>query len=173
MEMLMLMLVAQACKEGGHTTPSWNAPAVLKWKQSYADMHVHISCIIFTMEMLMLMLVAQNKFRPVRRVVKQLPAEMLQQCSSGSSLMWICMVTEEHYTTYHHSMSFVLKGPMQCFLVFHNTLLIFLWFFLHEFQHQYSFPSPTAFWQTFVHTFFGLFDKYVSTTLTAVWFQHS
>jgi hypothetical protein len=42
--------------------------------------------------------VTQNKIRAVRRVVKQLPVEMLQKCSSMSSGMQTCIVTEEHYT---------------------------------------------------------------------------
>jgi hypothetical protein len=41
-------------------------------------------------------------FKAVRRVVKQLALEMLQQCTS--------MVTEKHYTGCQHSTPFVLNG---------------------------------------------------------------
>jgi hypothetical protein len=61
--------------------------------------------------------VALSKIRAVRRVVKQLPVEMLQQCWSASSCMWICVVMK-HYTRYQCSMPFVLNGPMQFFQCF-------------------------------------------------------
>jgi hypothetical protein len=41
---------------------------------------------------------AVSEIRAVRRVVKQLPVEMLQQCLSANSCLWMCIVMEEHYT---------------------------------------------------------------------------
>jgi hypothetical protein len=46
-------------------------------------------------------------------VDKQLPVEMLQQCSSASSCMRKRIVVEEHYTGCQHSMLFVPNGPKQ------------------------------------------------------------
>jgi hypothetical protein len=51
---------------------------------------------------------AQSEIRAVRWVVKQLPVEMFQQCSSASSYMRVRIVMEEHSTP------FVLNGPTQC-----------------------------------------------------------
>jgi hypothetical protein len=59
--------------------------------------------------------VTQSEIRAVRRVVKQLPVEMLQQYSSVNSCMRICIVMEEHYTGCQHSTPFVLNGPTQDF----------------------------------------------------------
>jgi hypothetical protein len=64
--------------------------------------------------------VAQSEIRAGRRVVRQLPVEMLQQCSSASSCMRTCIVMEKHCAGCQHSMPFVLNGPMQ-FILFHNT----------------------------------------------------
>jgi hypothetical protein len=55
--------------------------------------------------------VSVSEIKAVRRVVKQLPVEMLYQCSNGSSCMWTRIVMEEQYTEYKHSMSFDLNGP--------------------------------------------------------------
>jgi hypothetical protein len=60
--------------------------------------------------------VIQSEIWAVRGVVKQLPVEMLQQCSSASSCMQMRIVMEEHYTGYQHSTSFFLNGPMQFFI---------------------------------------------------------
>jgi hypothetical protein len=54
--------------------------------------------------------VAQSEIRAVRKVVKQLPVEMFQQCSSVGSCMWTCIVMEEHCTVCQHSMPFFLNG---------------------------------------------------------------
>jgi hypothetical protein len=54
-----------------------------------------------------------SKIRAVRRVVRQLPVEMLQQCSCASSCIWMCIVVEEHYTECRHSMPFVRNGSAQ------------------------------------------------------------
>jgi hypothetical protein len=59
--------------------------------------------------------VAWREIRAVGRVVKQLLIEMLQQCSSANSCMWMCIVMEKHYTGCQHTKSFVLNGPMQFF----------------------------------------------------------
>jgi hypothetical protein len=48
----------------------------------------------------------------VRRVVKKLPVEMLQQFSSASSCIRKCIVMEHYdYTVCQHSTPFVLNGP--------------------------------------------------------------
>jgi hypothetical protein len=67
-------------------------------------------------------LVAQSEIRTVRRVVKQLPVEMHQQCSSVSSCMWMRIAMEVHSTICQHSKLCVLNGPTQFFLVFRSTL---------------------------------------------------
>jgi hypothetical protein len=55
----------------------------------------------------------------VRRVFKQLPVEMLQQCSNASSCMWTRIVTKEHCTVYQNSTPFLPNGPRRfSFLVF-------------------------------------------------------
>jgi hypothetical protein len=59
--------------------------------------------------------VAWSEIRTLRRLVKQLPVEILQQCSSASSCMWTCIVMEQHETRCQHSVSFVLNGPIQFF----------------------------------------------------------
>jgi hypothetical protein len=59
--------------------------------------------------------VAQSEIRAVRRVVKQLPVEMLQHCLSVSSCMQMHIIIEQHYIGSQHSMAFVLNGLMQFF----------------------------------------------------------
>jgi hypothetical protein len=49
----------------------------------------------------------RSEIRAVRRVVKQLALEMLQQCSSESNCMGTSIVMEEHYTGCQHSIPFV------------------------------------------------------------------
>jgi hypothetical protein len=71
--------------------------------------------------------VTQSEIRAVRMMVKQLPVEMVQQCSRASSCMRTHFVMEKHYTRCQHSTPFVLFGPMQFFLVFSNTLVNLLW----------------------------------------------
>jgi hypothetical protein len=41
---------------------------------------------------------ARSEIGTARRVVKQLPAQMLQQCPCASSCMWMRSAMEEHYT---------------------------------------------------------------------------
>jgi hypothetical protein len=66
--------------------------------------------------------VARSEIRAVRRVVKQLPVEMLQHCSSVSSCMRMRIFMEEHYTVCQHSMPVVLNEPTQfSFSVSQNT----------------------------------------------------
>jgi hypothetical protein len=64
--------------------------------------------------------VAWSKIRNIRRMVKQLSVEMLQQCSSVRSCMRTCIVTEVH-TGCHHSTPFVLNDPTQFFSVSQYT----------------------------------------------------
>jgi hypothetical protein len=61
--------------------------------------------------------VAWSEIRAVSRVVKQLPVEMLYQCSSAScyTRMRTRIVMEEHYTVCQHSTPFILNGPTQSF----------------------------------------------------------
>jgi hypothetical protein len=61
--------------------------------------------------------VARSESRAVRRVVKQSPVEMLQQCSSTSSCMRTRIVMERHYIGYQHSTPFVLNNPTQFFFL--------------------------------------------------------
>jgi hypothetical protein len=51
----------------------------------------------------------------VRRVVKQVPVEILQQYFSPRSYVWMCIVMEQHYTRCQHSMPLFLKASMQFF----------------------------------------------------------
>jgi hypothetical protein len=72
--------------------------------------------------------VAWCEIRAIRRVVKQLPVEMLQQCSSASSctIMRTRIVMEEHYTGALH-ICFLNDRPPTVILMFCNTLLTLLW----------------------------------------------
>jgi hypothetical protein len=105
-----------------------------------------------------------SEIRVLRRVVKQLPVEMFQQCSSARSCTQMHIVMEEHYTEWHHSMHFVLNGPTQMFQCF----VIHIWCYcgplINEFHHQCSFPVPeklpSAVWQC-LFNFFGFFVKCV------------
>jgi hypothetical protein len=72
--------------------------------------------------------VVGSEIKAVRRVVKHLPVEMFQQCSSASSCMQTRIVMEECYIRCQHFTPFVLNGSMQFFLVFRNTLVTLLWF---------------------------------------------
>jgi hypothetical protein len=84
---------------------------------------------------------AWSEIRAVRRVVKQLPVETLQQCSSASSCVRTRIAMKERYTVCRQSTTSVLNGPTH-FLVFRNTLLTLLCPLLHEFHHQNSSPVP-------------------------------
>jgi hypothetical protein len=59
--------------------------------------------------------VARREIRALRRVVKQFPVEMLQECSSLNGCMGTRNVMEEHYSRCQHSVPFVLNGPVKCF----------------------------------------------------------
>jgi hypothetical protein len=87
--------------------------------------------------------VAQSEIRTVRRVVKQLPVQMLQQCSSASSSMRTHIDMQEHCIVCQHSMTFVLNGPTQFFFY---CFAVHVWCYcgplLHEFHHPHSFPVP-------------------------------
>jgi hypothetical protein len=50
---------------------------------------------------------AWNENRAVLKVVEQLPDEMLEQCSNGSSLIWAQIAIQEHYTGYQHSTPYI------------------------------------------------------------------
>jgi hypothetical protein len=56
----------------------------------------------------------QCNIRVVRRVVKQLPVEMLQQCSGASNCthMHMHIVMKEQYIRCQHSMPLVLNGSL-------------------------------------------------------------
>jgi hypothetical protein len=54
--------------------------------------------------------VARSEIWTVRRVVKQLPVEMLQPCLRGSSCMRMRSVMEEHYKGCQHSTPLVLNS---------------------------------------------------------------
>jgi hypothetical protein len=59
--------------------------------------------------------VAWSEIMAVRSVVRQLPFEMLQQCSCDSSCMRTHIVMDEHYTVCRHSTPFVLNRPTEFF----------------------------------------------------------
>jgi hypothetical protein len=61
--------------------------------------------------------VTQDEIRDVRRVVKQLQVQMLQQCSSASSCMRTRIFMEEHYTGCQHSKP-SFRMALRSFLVF-------------------------------------------------------
>jgi hypothetical protein len=65
----------------------------------------------------------QSRIRAVRRVVKQIPTEMLQQCSSVSSCMWTCVIMEKHYTGCQRS-CFHSEWPYKVFNIFQYTYKI-------------------------------------------------
>jgi hypothetical protein len=73
--------------------------------------------------------VARSEITAPRRVVKQLPVEVLQHCSSSISCMLTHFVMEDYYAVCQHSTPFVLNDATQLVvLVFRNTLLTLLWF---------------------------------------------
>jgi hypothetical protein len=61
--------------------------------------------------------VAQSEIKAVRRVVNLILVEMLQQCLSASSCMWMHIVMKEYYTGCQQSTPFVLNEPAQLFSV--------------------------------------------------------
>jgi hypothetical protein len=80
--------------------------------------------------------VAWSEIRTVRRVIQQLPVEMLQQCSSASSCphMRTHIDMEEHYTT-----PIFLNGPVQFFLMFRNAK--------HGWSHRRHTKTYSLMWQ--------------------------
>jgi hypothetical protein len=56
---------------------------------------------------------ARSEISALRRVVKQLLVEMLQQCSGAISCIRMPIVMKEHYTGCQHSTPFVLNSPTQ------------------------------------------------------------
>jgi hypothetical protein len=59
--------------------------------------------------------VARSEIKAVRRMVKQLPVETVQQCSSASSCTRRRIVMEELYTRCRRSTPFFLNVPTQFF----------------------------------------------------------
>jgi hypothetical protein len=98
-------------------------------------------------------IVTWSEIRAVRRMVKQLPDEMLQQCSSASS----CMTPDVSIPCLLFSMA------LHIFLVFRNILLMLLWFLV-------AWIPPSAGNVTFLAC---LVNVCAFTALTALWFQHS
>jgi hypothetical protein len=117
--------------------------------------------------------VARSEIRAVRRVVKQLPVEVLQQCSSASSCMWTCLA-------WRSTTPFVLNGS-RIFYCFGIQFWRYCGPLLHEFHNQHSFPVPgnnchQLFGRltTFVLTFLAcLVTVRVSNAFTAFGFQNS
>jgi hypothetical protein len=123
------------------------------WAQPRFDIFHQILIIV---EVLWSKPMARSEIRAVRMVVKQLPVEMFQQCSSVSSCMRTHIVMEKHYTGYRHFTPYVLNGwHYAVSLVFCNTLLNSLWSLVARIPPAalLSCPReqlPSAFWQTFV-----------------------
>jgi hypothetical protein len=84
-------------------------------------------------------LVARSEIGVVRRVVKQLSVEMLQQLSSTSTCNRARIVMEEHYNVCQHSTP-IFRNILMHFS--RNTLLLYCGPLYHDFQHQCSFPDP-------------------------------
>jgi hypothetical protein len=81
--------------------------------------------------------VTWSEIRALRRVVKQLPVEMLPQCSSVSSCMRTSIVMEENYTICQHPTLFVLNGPIKVFfacfwMCVHPLLWLLFGFNIHR-----------------------------------------
>jgi hypothetical protein len=81
--------------------------------------------------------VVWSEIGAVKRVVKLLPVEMLQQCSSVSSCLRMCTVMEGHYTVCQHS-----HGPIVLFFSFTVHFWHYCGPLLHKFHHQHSSPVP-------------------------------
>jgi hypothetical protein len=122
--------------------------------------------------------VTQSEIRAVRRVVKQLLAEMLQQCTCSCKSMQTHIVMEEHYTRCQHSMPSVLNGSTQFFWCFTLHFWHYCGPLLHEFHHQHSFPVPEnschqLAGRYFLKPFLVCFVNVCGfTALTALCFQH-
>jgi hypothetical protein len=77
--------------------------------------HILIPSISFlALEVGRKVVVAWSEIRAVRSVTKQLRAEMLQQCSSGSNCIRTCMIMVEHYIRCQHSMPFSSWMALHC-----------------------------------------------------------
>jgi hypothetical protein len=104
--------------------------------------------------------VGRSEIRAVRRMVKQLPAEMLQHWPSASSWMRKRTFTEKHYTVRQHSMSVVLNGLTSLFCVSQHTFDLIVWISLSAFPSFLRKELPSAFWQADVClNYFGLFGE--------------
>jgi hypothetical protein len=73
------------------------------------------------------MVVDQNEIRAIRKVVKQLTAEILLQCKRASSHMQARIVMEEHYKSNEcqYSKSFVLDSLTMNFQSFAINLMLY------------------------------------------------
>jgi hypothetical protein len=96
------------------------------------------------------MVVACSEIWALRKVLKQLPVEMIQQCPSASTCMQTSIVMEEHYTGCQHSTLFFLNSLTQffflqtfwaCFVnVYASIALTTVWF--HHSQMKLMFHHP-------------------------------
>jgi hypothetical protein len=102
-----------ACDLSNVLTSSINSSLLLKlWTQPVLQISKQV-------------VVARREIRTVRTVVRQLPVEMLQQCSIASSCMRARIVMEEHcVSAFHADYS---EWPYAVLLVFRNTVLTLLW----------------------------------------------
>jgi hypothetical protein len=107
--------------------------------------------------------VARSEIRVVRRALKQLPVEMLQQCEQLYADAH-CHGGALHRMSAFHALC--SEWPYSVFLVFRNILLTLFGPLLHEFRHQHSFSCPgkqipSAFWQAdnLCLNFFGFFGE--------------
>jgi hypothetical protein len=125
--------------------------------------------------------VTRRKIRAVRRVVKQLPVKVLQQCSSASSCMRTCIFIWENFTECQHSTSLVLNDSTQ-FIVSQYICAHYCGPLLHEFTISTPFlffprkQLPSAFWQTnniCLKFSVCLVTVYAPIALAALWFQYS
>jgi hypothetical protein len=106
---------------------------------------------------------------------------MLQQCSSASMCMQTHIVIGEHYTICQHSMLYVLNG--QPYAISFSVLQYASDVILVPYWMNFTISTlcclrkqvPSAFWQAEVClNFYSCFmNVCASTTLTALWFQHS
>jgi hypothetical protein len=141
---------------------------LLYWRKSFcmpvsmksaASEHSHVltPCTNFSLLLKhcdLTVIVTLSEIMAKRSVVKQFPAEILQQCSSMDSCMWMRIVLEENYTRCQHSAPSVLNGLTQSFSASQYTCdvtvvpccmnsTISTLFLSHR-------QLPSAFWQTFL-----------------------
>jgi hypothetical protein len=96
--------------------------------------------------------VACSKIRIVRRVLKQLPVEMLQQWPSASRCRCTLSRSTKPYVSIPHLLFWM---ALYSLLVFRNTLLTLLWPLIAWIPPSafLSCPRkqlPSAFWQMFI-----------------------